>query len=45
MDEQNGWETYTPGVAEDFEDAVMENALREKRKYTRRVRADATEGS
>jgi hypothetical protein len=45
MDEQNGWEIYTLGDTEDFEDSVVENALREKRKYTRRVRADATEGS
>lgn len=45
MDEQNGWEIYTLGGTEDFEDSVIENALREKRKYIRRVRADATEGS
>jgi hypothetical protein len=45
MDEQNGWEVYDPTAEEDFAEPTFENALREKRKYTRRVRANAAEGT
>jgi hypothetical protein len=46
MDEQNGWEVYDPFCDDDdFSDRIIENALREKRKYTRRVRATPAEGT
>ena len=46
MDEQNGWEVYDPFSDDDeYCDPIIENALREKRKYTRRVRATPAEGT
>jgi len=43
FDAQNGWEMYDPLDAD--EPASFENELREKRKYTRRVRAVTNEDS